>query len=327
MSTPGRPKQFADLFDEGSLFGGTLKRLAGLEGVAAPLVVAGSDHRQLIERIASDAGIRLEGIIVEPTGRNTAPAIAAAALTTTPDEVLVILPSDHLIRDGSRFQDHVKDAAGLAESGYLVTFGISPSRADTGYGYIEMGQQVGLAKKLVKFKEKPSSEEAEILVSDGNHLWNSGMFVARAATVVSEMATWCPDILEAVDAALPEGFGEVRILGSDFSGAAKTSFDHAVMEHTDLGVVIPMDVGWDDIGSYQALWEVSDKDDMGNVISGRVVVSDVSGSYIRANSRTVAVAGLSDVVVVGTEDGVLVIPRERSQEVRDLVDRVGEVED
>ena len=326
LSTPERPKQFADLIDGTSLFGATLTRIADLDDIQPPIVVAGADHLGLIEETAGEVDVELGVIIIEPVGRNTAPAIAAAALHSDPDEILVILPSDHLIHDVVRFQGHVLEAAELAVAGHIVAFGITPTRPDTGYGYIQTGDQVGSARRLVRFKEKPTREEAEALISDGDHLWNSGMFVARAGTLVEEMELACPDVLEPVRAAMTVTDDDICLLGHGFAEVEKISFDHAVMEHTTRGVVVPIDVGWDDIGSYVALLGNADRDEHGNVLIGNVVTEDVTGAYVNASTRTVVVAGLSDIIVVETEEGVLVVPLDRAQDVRSLAEQARQVE-
>lgn len=326
LSTPERPKQFADLVNGASLFGSTLTRIVGLAGTAAPIVVAGADHLELIEDTAGEVEVDLGLIIVEPVGRNTAPAVAAAALLSDRDEVLVILPSDHLIGDVDAFRHHVLEAVDLASSGHIVTFGITPTRPDTGYGYLQVGEAVGVARHLIRFKEKPDLEMATAMIADGDHLWNSGMFVVGAGVVIAEMERTAPEMLEAVRASMSITDEDVCLLGRGFADVEKISFDHAVMEHTDRGVAIPIDVGWDDIGSYQALMGIAGKDEDGNALFGNVVTQDVSGSYVHASSRTVVVAGLSDVVVIETEDAVLVVPISHSQEVRELAERVREVE-
>lgn len=262
-------------------------------------------------------------IIVEPDGRNTAPAAMAAALASSPDDVLVILPSDHLIADEEAFRTRVRQAAEIAARGNILTFGVLPSRAETGYGYIERGEPVDSAYRVSRFKEKPSPDEAVILANDGRHLWNSGIFVVPAGLLIEEAARLAPEILTGVRSSLTEPDGDLLRLGEDFAGVEKISLDHAVMEKTRAALVIPIDVGWDDVGSFQALWAVSDKDEHDNAISGDVLASDVSGSLILAGSRRVAVVGLEDVVVVETPEAVLVLPRSRSQDVKGLIDDEG----
>lgn len=327
LSTPGRPKQFADLVPGGaSMFHATLTRLSGLPGLGVPIVVTGADHLGLVESALTDAEMVGSVVIVEPVGRNTAPAVAAAVTVADPDDVLVILPSDHLIADLDRFRGHVGEAVGHARAGAIVTFGVVPTRPDTGYGYLEVGDAQDGAHRLAGFKEKPGPEEAQALVADGHHLWNSGMFVAQAGHLEEEMSRTSPEVLIGVRDAVGPAEGEVIRLGPGFARVEAISFDHAVMERTDRGIVIPIDVGWDDLGSYLALFGHAVKDRRGNAVSGRVVLDDVDDSLVMATWRVVAVAGLSSVVVVETPEAVLVVPLDRAQMVRDLVEQVDQTE-
>lgn len=322
LSTPERPKQFASLVPDGPLFVLTLERLAGVPEAEPPVVVTGTDHLSHVKDAASATAVTPDLTIVEPVGRNTAPAVIAAALASEPEEVLVILPSDHLIADRRGFADVVLAAAAHAEAGRMVTFGVEPTRPETGYGYIERGDAVDGAYEVRRFKEKPDAREAERLANDGRHYWNSGMFAVAAKDLITEADRHCPDVLAGVRLAMGDVVGGVMELGEEFAEVEKISLDHAIMERTDRGVVIPIDVGWDDLGSFEVLWSVSAKDEAGNVIQGDVMVDDVTDSYVRSTSRRVVVSGLSGVVVVETPQAVLVVPRDRSQEVRDIVDRL-----
>lgn len=327
LSTPGRPKQFAELLPGGvSLFHSTLTRLTGLAGLGPPIVVTGEDHLPLVQAGLTDSGITGALVLLEPVGRNTAPAVAAAATIADPDDVLVILPSDHLINDVDRFRGHVGDAAGHARAGSIVTFGVVPTRPDTGYGYIEVGDALDGAYRVARFREKPGAEEAAALVAEGRYLWNSGMFVAQAKHLEDEMSRTAPDVLQGARGAVGGSHGEVVRLSPSFGGVESISFDHAVMERTDRGVVIPIEVGWDDIGSYLALHGQASKDPRGNSVSGQVILDEVDDSLIVATSRVVAVAGMAGVVVVETPAAVLVVPLDRAQMVRSLAEQVGENE-
>lgn len=321
LSYPEVPKQFAPLLPGGTLFARTLTRLAGRPGVASPTVVTGEAHLDLVHSFAEEVGVALSLVIAEPEGRNTAAAALAAALSSDPDEVLALLPSDHLIRDDAGFVAAVVAAAHHAREGAIVTFGIRPTRPETGYGYIEAGQAQGDALRVVRFKEKPDAKEAQRLSTDGLHFWNSGMFVASARTLVEEASRHCPEILGPVQRSLRPVEDSLLRLGAEFLGAPAEPFDIAIMEKTDRGLVLPLDVGWDDVGSFDALWAVSDKDDEGNATQGEVVLLDVAGSLVIAASRTVSVVGLDDVVVVETPDAVLVVPRDQSQRVREVARR------
>ena len=319
LSTPDTPKQFAKLLDGRSLFELTLSRLDGLENLAPAVVVTGERHLAHVRREEDDSPSRVGSIIVEPEGRNTAPAVIAAALTSHSDDILLILPSDHLVADDAGFRDAVAVAVKLAIEGAIVTFGVRPTRPETGYGYIEFVGGDGPSHPIERFKEKPDLDEAERLWQDGRHLWNAGIFVASAGVVVEEARSLCPAVVAAVESSFPSTDAERIVrLGEDFRGSPSISFDHAVMEHTDRGVVIEISVGWDDVGSYRSLLEVSRRDDEGNHITGDVIVSDVTGSFISATSRRVVVAGVDAMIVVETPDVVLVLPVARAQDVREL---------
>ncbi len=318
LSSPRMPKQFSALVGPQSLFAMTMERLAGLDGLLPAIVVTGAAHVDLVRAEVAAGTIETSLILVEPAGRNTAPAVIAAALAADPTDVLLILPSDHLVADPAGFRSAVEVAAGLADRGDVVTFGIRPTRPETGYGYIEIGEPREEAFVVARFKEKPEEGEAAELIADERNLWNSGMFVVRADRVIAEASEHSPELLAAVTAAIPGQLDDVTRLAEDFARVEAISFDHAVMERTRRAVVVPLDVGWDDVGSYRSLLAASDLDEAGNSVVGDVVLSDVSGSFVRATSRKVVVAGLDDVVVVETPDAELVVPIDRAQEVRHL---------
>lgn len=323
LSTSDRPKQFVPLFDGRSLFDLTLARLDGLDDVGPPIVVTGRAHVDLAEQALDRAGHRERLVLVEPAGRNTAPAAIASALAAAPGEVLLIVPSDHLISDTDGFQRAVAAATAHATMGGIVTFGIQPSRPETGYGYIEVGESGGDGIfEVIRFEEKPDRERAEQMVADGCHVWNSGMFVARVDHLLAEAERYCPEVLEGVRRSLPGGPGPVEELSDEFESVKAVSIDHAIMEKTDDALVIPIDVGWDDVGSYRSLLAALGTDDRGNHIEGDVITDEVSGSFITATSRRVAVAGMVDVVVVETPETVLVVPLDRSQAVGELAARL-----
>jgi mannose-1-phosphate guanylyltransferase/mannose-6-phosphate isomerase len=322
LSTPDLPKQFAELLPgEPVLFDATLRRLDGLAGAGAPVVVTGGRHLDLVRSSLERLGHTEHLVLVEPEGRNTAPAVAAASLALDPDEVMVVLPSDHLIRDPARFRSAVERAAALAEGGSIVTFGITPTRPETGYGYIEIGEPAyDGAHRVARFKEKPGEEDARRMASDGRHLWNSGMFVLTAGTARAEFERLRPDMVEAVAAALPGSGPGVVALREGFRGVEAISFDHAVMEHTDRALVLELDAGWDDLGSYVALHAHSPQDADGNAVTGRVILDGVTDSLVVARSRVVAVVGLSGVAVVETPEAVLVVPLDQAQKVREIAE-------
>lgn len=323
LSTSEVPKQFVPLFGGRSLFELTVSRLAGVPEVASPIIVTGSGHRALVEAAMADHGGDDYVLVVEPTGRNTAPAALAAAFVGESDDVLVIVPSDHLVSDVESFRTAVTAASDHARRGSIVTFGIEPSRPETGYGYIEMGEpHDGTAFRVARFKEKPDLDEAQAMMSDGRHVWNSGMFVARADQFLSEGRAHCPAVVDGVRRAIPEVGAGTLALGRSFQDVEAISIDYAIMEKTTRALVMPISVGWDDVGSYQSLLAAVERDSRGNHVSGDVTLIDVEGSFVRAGSRKLAVVGMSDVVVVETEDAVLVLPLDRSQDVREIVKRI-----
>lgn len=315
LSTGETPKQFVDLLGP-SLFEATLQRLAALPGAVPPVVVTGARHQARVSMAAEEAGVEIGRLIVEPVGRNTAPAIAAAALLSAPDEVLVVLPSDHVITEAQRFAEAVAIAVGAAAEGALVLFGVRPSRPDTGYGYIEVVAGTGTMLEVAAFREKPGEPEARALVEAG-HLWNSGMFVFRAGAILDELRGLQPGMVAAVEAAIPAAPGRVVELLESFGEAEAISIDHAVMEHTGRARALPVDFGWSDVGSWQAVWELAPRDRDGNVIVGEVVAMGVTDSYLRSSGRPLAVIGMDGVVVVESDEGVLVVPKSMSQAVRD----------
>jgi mannose-1-phosphate guanylyltransferase / mannose-6-phosphate isomerase len=321
LSTPETPKQFVPMIGGRSLFDLTLERVAAIPDAATPIVVTGAAHLPLVS--AALAHITGARVLVEPSGRNTAPAAIAAALVAGEGEVLLIVPSDHLISDTRGFAEAVARAAACAEEGGIVTFGITPTRPETGYGYIEIGEPGRHGSFAVeRFKEKPAPEEAESLAGDGRHLWNSGMFLALAGRLLTEAEEFRSDLVDGVRASLGGDEGDVIALGPRFSEVESISIDYAIMEQTTEALVVPLDVGWDDVGSYLSLLQALPRDANGNHVDGEVTMRDVTGSLVMATSRRVAVVGLSDHVVVETADAVLVLPLSRSQEVRELAKRV-----
>ena len=322
LSTPELPKQFLDLVGS-PLIVQALARLDGLQDVADPVVVTGADHTSLVRAaVAAGSGVTFL-TIVEPVGRNTAPAVLAAALSLDPEEIMVVLPADHLIDDREGFITRVAAAVDLAAEGKLVTFGVVPTRPDTGYGYIEIGAPVSTGFEVASFIEKPDAMRAAAMIERGNHLWNSGIFMFRAGSVLEEARSIAPELVTDVEAAMSKPRDGVLVLDDVFRSVCSISLDHAVMEHTSSAVVVSIDVGWSDLGSWQSLWEASKKDDDGNVIIGRARVSEVTGSYIHSSRGDVAVAGLDDVVVVAADDAVLVVPRSESQQVKGLAPDAG----
>ncbi len=330
MSRRLLPKQFLPLVTERSLLQDTASRLAGL-GSKPPILISNQEHRFLVAEQMREAGIRPEVQILEPVGRNTAPAIAAAALYVAakePEALLLVLPSDQAVSDVKAFTDAVAAARKTAEAGHLVTFGIRPSSPATGYGYIEVGEPIPRlrgASRIRRFVEKPDAERAAQYVASGRFLWNSGMFVFSVRQILEELERLRPDILEAAKAAVEKASRDLDFMRLDakaFGACPAESIDYAVMEKTQSGAVVAADIGWSDVGSWSALWDIGEKDAMGNVVRGDVQLQGASGCYVRADSRLVYLLGGKDLVVVETDDAVLVGERKRAQEVKELVDNL-----
>ncbi len=328
MSRQLNPKQFLPLADaELSMLQVTIERLRGLEATT-PRLICNEEHRFLAAEQLRVMGLSDAPILLEPVARNTAPAIALAALQVCAegDGVLLVLAADHLIADVAAFQSAVRKALPLAEAGKLVTFGIVPTAAETGYGYIEQGDPVGDGGyRVSRFVEKPSREAAERYVDSGDYFWNSGMFLFRASRYLEELEKFHPEILEACRRAFEGSVRDLhftRVDADAFRACPAESIDFAVMEHTPDAAMVPLDAGWSDIGSWSALWEVCDKDAEGNVLKGDVLALDCRNAYIHADNRLVATLGVEDLVVVETKDAVLVAHMDRVQEVKKIVEQI-----
>lgn len=319
LSSTDRPKQFLEIFEGGTLFARTLDRRPA-EGAGPAVVVTGASHLHLVSDVVGDA----ETIILEPVPRNTAAAVMAAVLQLPVDDVAVVMPSDHVISDRAAFDDALERATDLARQGRIVTFGITPTRPETGYGWIRQGPERGSGFDIDEFIEKPSEAVAADMLGRGGYLWNSGMFVARADTLTSVAEETAPEVVAAVRSSLVPPSGNVIRLTDDFANAPAVSFDKAVMEKTDRGSVVPMSAGWSDVGSWEVIWELAEKDEAGNVIGGESLTMETSNSLVRSSDRPVAVVGLDGVVVVSTPEGVLVMAKDRAQDVRAVVERLGE---
>jgi mannose-1-phosphate guanylyltransferase/mannose-6-phosphate isomerase len=328
MSRRLLPKQFLPLLSERSMLQDTILRLAGLAGAAAPVVVSNNEHRFLVAEQLREIDVAPDAQILEPVGRNTAPAVAVAAMHVAagdPDGVLLVLPADHLIREVTQFHAAIAEAAHLARSGALVTFGIQPSEPATGYGYIERGAPVSGSNRgyrVTRFVEKPDHDTAVRLLESGRYSWNSGMFVLGARQYLDELGRHRPDILEASRRAWEKRATDLDFLRLDaaaFAACPSDSIDYAVMEKTDRAAVLPVDIGWSDVGSWTTLWEVGAKDLDGNVARGDVHLVEARDCYVRAESRMVSVLGLRNAIVVETDDAVLVADQSKAQAVKDIV--------
>ncbi|WP_455222928.1 mannose-1-phosphate guanylyltransferase/mannose-6-phosphate isomerase [Kaarinaea lacus] len=330
LSREAHPKQFLNLLDNSSLITNTVARLDKIEAVDKPIVVCNEYHRFKVAQHITDAGRWPCDVILEPCARNTAPAIATAALHASRDEndpLLLVMPADHVIKDEEAFASAVMEMAEIAAAGYLVTFGITPESPATGYGYICAGDEIAdsSAKNISAFVEKPDRETAESYLASGNYFWNSGIFLFCAGTLLQQLEEHAPDILESCMMSYSRSEKEgtfIKLNSEDFAGCRSESIDYAVMEQTTRAVVTPISMGWSDIGSWESLWEVHPKDEAGNAIAGEVVNIDCESSYLRSSDRTLAVLGVKDLVVVDTDDALLIVHRSRSEEVKTLLQQV-----
>jgi mannose-1-phosphate guanylyltransferase/mannose-6-phosphate isomerase len=328
VSRESYPKQFLPLADENkSLLQETFARLDGVES-AASIVVCNEGHRFIVAEQLREAGIIDASVVLEPVGRNTAPAVAVAAmqaLKDDPNAVLLVLPADHVIENSESFRACVASGLELAEKGALVTFGIVPTAAETGFGYIRRGTAEGEGFKVAEFVEKPDAETAQSYLDDGGYLWNSGMFMLPAEKYLEELKKYAVDIFAASNDAYQKAVLDldfIRLDSEAFAQCRSESIDYAVMEQTSAAVVVPMSAGWSDVGAWSALWEIGDTDLEGNVTRGDVELSATKNSYIRSESRLVATVGVEDLVVVETADAVLVADRHCVQNVKDIVNRL-----
>lgn len=320
------PKQLLNLTEELTLLQATIKRIVALPNMLAPLVVVGEEHRFLSQNQINELGLEDKiTIILEPVGRDTAPAICAAALYAQDqqgeDTILLVLPADHLIRNQDAFLRGVEQAKELAVAGYLVTFGITPHSPETGYGYIQKGE----GNEVLSFVEKPDQQTAERYLAEGNYFWNSGMFAFTLKTFFSEVRKHAPQTCTSMEESIDKGEADepfYRLEQLSMEACACESIDYALMEKSGRVAVVPVDMDWSDIGSWQALWDVSDKDPDGNVVHGDVILEDVHRSLIHSENRLVAGVGLEDTLVVETADAVLVAPMDRTQEVKQIVARM-----
>jgi mannose-1-phosphate guanylyltransferase/mannose-6-phosphate isomerase len=323
------PKQFLGLASEESPLEQTLARVADPVRFAAPLVVCNEKHRFLVGDALRRRGAAAEAILVEPVARNTGPAACTAALKLAerdPQALVLLLPSDHRIAEEARFLAAVDQAAQAAAAGRLVTFGITPNRPETGYGYIHCAEPLeGLpgCHRVARFVEKPDQATAEGYLASGGYAWNSGMFLFAANRLIEELERHAPDIVAASRAALAAAATDLDFLRLDeesFARAPSISIDYAVMEKTEHAAVVPAEMGWTDLGSWETLWQISDTDTAGNALIGDVIARDARDNYLRSDGRLLAVLGVSGLVVVALRDAVLVCARERAQDIRQVVD-------
>lgn len=325
LSTPEKPKQLLSLAEDRTMLQVTALRVADKALYAPPLIIGSAAHADVIETQLREVGIEPGAIILEPAGRNTAPAIALAALSIDPEAVLLVMPSDHVIEKASAFQAAIKAGLPFAKSGWLVTFGISPTRAETGYGYIKLAEPLSEGVwRVERFVEKPVRATAEAMLAAGGHAWNGGIFLFRASNYLDALAVHAPELLIQVRRSMEASIRSGRRLSPErdsFIAAPSESIDYAVMEKAEKVAVVPVDLGWSDVGSWDALHELGPQDDAGNVVSGNAQLLDTSDCLVRGEGVRVSLLGVSDLIVVATKDEVLILPRGRSQEVKRLLGR------
>jgi mannose-1-phosphate guanylyltransferase / mannose-6-phosphate isomerase len=331
MSRTLYPKQLLRLVGEDSLLQRTVRRVADRERFAPPVLVANEEHRFIIAEQLREIAAPSRALLLEPVGRNTAPAACVAALMlaeSEPEALMLLLPSDHIIADEAAFAAAIDRATAAARSGALVTFGITPHRPETGYGYIRRGDPVEAIAgvfRVAEFVEKPAPELAQRFAASGEHFWNGGIFLFPVALFLDELERMRPDIVAACRRALAEARRDedfIRLDKQAFKACPADSIDYALMEHTSRAAVVPVGMGWNDVGSWDALWEIGAKDAAGNAIAGNVVAEDVRNCYLRSEAGLIAAIGIEDLVVVATADALMLAPRNRTQEVRRLVARL-----
>ncbi|NRA15609.1 MAG: mannose-1-phosphate guanylyltransferase/mannose-6-phosphate isomerase [Oceanospirillaceae bacterium] len=324
LSRKDKPKQFLNLFGDNTLFQDTLIRLDGLEGLQDPIVICNQEHRFMVAEQLQALGVDNADIVLEPFGRNTAPAIAISALQalqSNDDPMLLVLAADHVIKDVRAFHSAVISAREQALKGALVTFGIVPTSPNTGFGYIEASNK-GSVSTVNAFVEKPDLLTAQKYLESGSHYWNSGMFLFKATAFLAELEKHSPAMLQACQLAFSSSEKDldfIRLQESSFKDCPSDSVDYAMMEKTTKAVVVPLDAGWSDVGSWSSLWESTVQDVDGNVLKGDVLIDNVKDSYIHSENRLVSVLGLKDIIVVETADAVMVASKNVAQSVKEVV--------
>ena len=332
LSRNSLPKQFLALSGKETMLQATLSRLKSLN-IADPIVVCNREHRFLVAEQLQAIKYSAQ-IVLEPEGRNTAPAVCLASnllkQQNKEDQLLLILAADHMVKKPEAFINAVQEAIPLAEAGKLVTFGVEPSSANTGYGYIKFGKKINKSSifQVEQFVEKPNEENARKFLDSGKYLWNSGIFLFKSSSFMKELTEFEPDIVHACEAALGkdlDNFEFIEVDHREFKKCPDKSIDFAVMEKTTEAVVKPLDVGWSDVGSWSALWDIDDKDEQGNVSGNNVINKDSINCYVRSEDRLITTIGLEEIVVVDTKDALLIASKEKSQEVKGLVSEMKEV--
>ena len=331
LSRPWHPKPFVRLAGERTLLQATMDRLVDPQRFAPPLIICNRSHRFLVAEQLHQMGMVPDAILLEPTPRNTAAAACTAALwlaENDPEALLLLAPSDHLIQDRQGLLAAIDRAVPAATEGWIVTFGARPDHPETGYGYIQQGDDLDGCDgcfRIARFVEKPDLETARTYLSSGQYSWNSGMFLATASCLLEEFERHEPEILIACKRALQDAAADEDFLRLDavaFEKVPSLAFDRAVMERTDRGAVVPIDIGWSDIGSWEALYQIADKDENGNVLDGSAIAVDSRNTYLHSHSLPVAAFGLDGIAVVATAEAILVCSRGRSQDMAYMVDRI-----
>ena len=321
------PKQFLPLVTKNTMLQETMLRLNGIPDLKSPIAVCNEDHRFMMAEQLWEIGIKPGKILLEPAGKNTAPAVTLAALSAdSKDEVLLVLPADHVISDIAAFHAAIQEAEALAKQGNLVTFGIIPTHPETGYGYIMRDSaKIGPAYKVAAFVEKPDMATAKNYLKSGDYLWNSGMFAFTAGSFLKELEKFNPAILKTCSEALRNAQTDLDFTRLDktvFAACPADSIDYAIMEKTDKAVVVPLNAGWNDVGSWSSLWDVTEKDESGNAINGDVITVDAKNSYLHSDDKLIAAIGIENLVVIDTKDALMIAPKDRVQDVKLVVDQL-----
>ena len=329
LSRKQYPKQYLPLVGDNTMLQETILRLSGLDNLADPIIICNADHCFLVAEQCRQIDIKNPIILLEPVGRNTAPAIAAAALQSlkqTDDAVLLVLSADHVIQDVEAFHQAINIASNQAQAGKLATFGIVPTEANTGYGYIKSSKNNNDgAYKVEEFIEKPDLATAQSYLEQGNYLWNSGMFMFKATTLIDELTTHSPEIVTSVNDAVNKAEQDLDFIRLDkqaFELSPSDSIDYALMEKSDNVTVVPLDAQWNDIGSWSALYDIGTKDSNGNVIQGDVFTEDTTNTYIHSNGHMIATIGVQDLIIVDTPNATLISTKDKSQEVKNIVEQL-----
>lgn len=328
LSRAGRPKPLLPLTGERTLFQLAATRFQGQKEAADPIILAHESHAEEISRQLTEAGVRAALMILEPVPRNTAAAIALAALAADLEDLLLVMPSDHVVERPEKLREAVLAASPVAKEGWLVTFGIVPTAPHTGYGYIRMGTELRPGvHQADRFEEKPSLENAQSFLATGGYYWNAGIFLFRAEVMINALRRYEPAMLGAAEAAMAGAASDglrLRPEGQAFARAPSISIDYAVMERAEQVAVAPVDAHWSDVGSWEGLYQLKPKDEAGNAVEGEALLRDVRGSLVIGDGVTVAALGVDDLVIVATKDAVVVVPRHRSEEVKGLVEALRE---